>query len=842
MNQYQYDHINQGNENENFAELKAILKKIISNWYYILISVIIAFSIAYINTKFSDRIYKVEASILVKDPKNLNNTIPDLIYGEELLDKSSNNIENVAFLLKRYDIVKQTLEDIGADVYYYYKNKFRTTQLYEDSPIKTEILSDNNEHIPVGISFLCDIKNHSYFSLSTEDDEDLNEAISDTLYRFNQTINIDDFSFNIQLIEENYDPDQNKVYFNFNRIDRLADNYASAIKVAPIEKSSIIKISLDGNNAKKEQDFLNTLLDNYLSSGLREKTTNAAKTIEFIDYQLTGISDSLSEIESKLENFKTQNTIDLGNEAGKLYDEVKSLEKEKSALLVKNKYLNYLEDFLTNENINLEEIVVPSSMGVDDPVINSLVEKLINLKLEQKSIPNPNNLDNPLARRLNVQIESLKNNIIQNVKSIRSANNIALQDINEHITSMSADLRQLPEAERQYVNIDRMHNLSENLYLFLQQKKAEAGLAKATTTSDIKIVNEARIANNGNPIKPKPLINYATAVLLGLLIPVAFFYISDQFNDKIQTEEDIVKLTSIPMLGTIGYEKNHPSLIHQDPYSPLAESFRTVRSNLRYLKDEDRNENENKCETYMITSSISGEGKTFCAKNLAFIFAISGKKTLYINTDMRKQNTYDEFALKDDLGLSSYMANMDEHKIIIHPTNTENLFILPSGKTPPNPSELLLKERFSKLMKVLKTEFEYIILDTPPIGILSDAMEVSKHSDLDIIIVRQNYTRKKNLSYGNHIYRERKINKMGIIFNGVKNTKLYDKYNYYYEYAYGQNNDESEQKKNNISSLFKSLSAKRRKKVRKSRKMKKEETNEKNLEELKKIMGRLYDL
>ena len=839
MNQYQYDHINQDNENESFGEIKQILKKILSKWYFVLISVAIAFMIAYVNTKYSDRIYKVEASILVKDPKNLNNSIPDLIYGEELLDKSSNNLENVAFLLKRYDIVKQTLEDIGAEAYYYYKNKFRTIQLYDDSPIKVESISDNIENMPIGINFLCEIVNYKYFSLRIEDDEELNITLKDTVFRFNQTINLNDFAFNVKLIESNFDPEQKKVYFHFNNIDRLADRYASSIEVSPIEKSSIIKLSLEGSNAVKERDFLNKLMDNYLYSGLREKTMNAAKTIEFIDYQLTGISDSLSQIEAKLENFKTHNTIDLGNEAGKLYDEVKALEKEKSALMVKNKYLNYLQEFLKNQNINLEEIVVPSSMGVDDPVINSLVEKLIDLKLEQKRIPNQNNMDNPPARRLRDQIESLKNNIIRNIRSIQSANNIALQEINQNINAMSTDLRQLPEAERQFVNIDRMHNLSENLYLFLQQKKAEAGLAKATTTSDIKIVNQARISNNGNPIKPKPLINYATAILLGLLIPTAFFYVSDQFNDKIRTEEDIAKLTSIPLLGTIGYEKSGNPLILQDPYSPLAESFRTIRTNLRYMKDEKKKS----CETYMVTSSISGEGKTFCAKNLAYIFAISGKKTLYINTDMRKQNRYDEFALKDDLGLSSYMANMDEHRIIIHPTNTENLFILPSGKTPPNPSELLLKERFSKLMKVLKTEFDYIILDTPPVGILSDAMEVSKHSDLDIIIVRQNYTRKKNLSYGNHIYKERKMNKMAIVFNGVKNSKLYDQYNYYYDYAYGQSEEESSSNfKNNVSGLFKSLSAKKRKKVRKPKKSKANEGNEKNLEDLKKIMGKLYDL
>ncbi|MGK7393540.1 MAG: GumC family protein [Candidatus Cyclobacteriaceae bacterium M3_2C_046] len=769
----------QNNEEESFAGIKKILHTLWRKWYIVAISIILALIGAYVYTHNTQPVYQVQSSILVKDPQKVNNTISDLLYGDKLGNprKSGNNLQNTAFMLKKYSLVKNTLHDLGLNVFYFVDDDFQMEPIHESRPINVEV-DTSATNVPEGM-FKCFIRNSQYFRLTTENEE-LNTVIQDTVFRFGQNININGYTFRVNLVNNYFDLKYKEVYFLFNDINKLADFYVASMNVSPIEESSIIQISLEGSNPTQEVEFLNQLMKNYLQYGMQEKTFNAAKTIEFIDNQLNHISDSLGTIESRLENFKTRNTIDLSNEARDLYDQIQQLEKDKSTISIKNKYLNHLQADLQKENIRLEEIVVPSSMGVNDNVINSLVQKLIDLQLEKKTIKNSDNPNNPVARKINIKIESLKDNIVQNVKSIQSANNIRLRDINRNIGQHSANLETLPVAEREFVNIQRQHNLSETLYLFLQQKRAEAGIAKASTNSDIKIVNEARVKNGGHPIKPNPMINYATAFLLGLLIPTAFFYVSDQFNNKIQNEDELINQTSIPILGLVGHEKQHRLLIHQDPYSPQAESFRTIRTNLRYLTE---SEQEGGCQTYMITSSISGEGKTFCAKNLAFIFAISGKKTLYINTDMRKQNTYDEFELRDNTGLSSYMAGMVEEEVIIHPTNTDNLYLLPSGNIPPNPSELLLKDQFRILINRLKKEFDYIIMDTPPIGIISDAMEISKYSDVDILIVRQNYTLKQDLTYGNQIYKNRKHNKMAIIFNDVKNDKLSYRYKGYYGYS-----------------------------------------------------------
>jgi len=769
--------------NDNFNEFKKVGKKLLRKWYVLVIVLALSIGVAYYYTKSTVPVYNVEASVLVKDPKNLNNTIADLLYKEDMLEQS-NNLENIALLIKKFDIVQKTITELDLETFFYTEERFRKEPLYKNSPINVNIINRDGR-FPDGVLFKCTILDSGAFKLETND-EIYEEFLQNQKFKFHETINLDGFEFAVNL--EDYSPkiDDNVVYLQFNDLYGLTNFYISALNVTPIEKSSIINISLESDSKERAEDFLNVLLTNYLQSVRQEKMTNATKTINFIDSQLGFVSDSLSAIESRLESFKSRNAIDLSNEAKSLYDEIQKLEKEKSAILVKDKYLNYLGEYLQNETVNLEEIVVPSSMGVEDAMINSLVQKLIDFKLEQQSIKNGENMDNPVARRLKNQIESLKKNIIQNIESIKNKNQISLNSINDQIASINSNLQTLPQAEREFVNIDRAHTLSEDLYLFLQQKRAEAGIAKATTTADVKVVNEARIMNNGHPIKPNPMMNYATAFLLGLILPTVLFYVADQLNNKIENEEELVHISSVPILGVVAHESNKQSFLKKGSMNPLAESFRIIRSNIRYLLD-----NDEKCNTFMVTSSVSGEGKTFCAKHLAYIFAISGKKTLYANTDMRKHNDYREFEIDPNFGLSNYIAKLEEDKVLVHPTKIDNLYILPSGKIPPNPSELLLKDRFKNLMKALKDEFEYIILDTPPIGIIADGMEISKYSDLDIMVVRQNFTNKKDLSYGNQIYKSRKMDKMAIIFNDVKNDRANYRYKGYYNYSKNRNKKES---------------------------------------------------
>jgi len=351
---------------------------------------------------------------------------------------------------------------------------------------------------------------------------------------------------------------------------------------------------------------------------------------------------------------------------------------------------------------------------------------------------------------------------------------------------MMGALNQLPAAERQLINLNRTHELSEGLYVFLMQKRAEAGITTAATTSDARLVNAAAVKAL---ITPKPRQNYLVALFLGLLLPAGFIFLKDLLNNKVTSAEDIAKLTTLPLLGMVGHSrKEQTGLIDQNPKSALAEAFRTVRSNLRFMTSVTPDQGK----IFVVTSSISGEGKTFSAKNLAYIFAISGERTLLINADMRKPNNNTDFGVSSGLGLSNYLAGYVSLNEVLHHTLQENLHILPSGDIPPNPSELLMGKRMGDLVKELKSRYDYIILDTPPVGILSDGLELMQLADANIFMVRQAYTFKSFLTSIQQQYESGKIHNTAILFNDVDYKKL--NYGYGYGYGYGYYSDDEQEK------------------------------------------------
>ena len=769
-----------------FQEIRKLLLKILSKWYLVLGCLLAALAIAYYITNSTDPVYEISASVLVKDMdkggKYGGNTVSDILYGEEMLNTSS-SVENEIFLIRRFDLVKATLEELHYEVIVY----------DEESPIEV-VIDSTSSVFPEGVGFTCKILNRKQFVLSSGS-EDYENLLSDKKYNFGKTIYLDGFKFVVNLIEPAYfekvralkkegEEEAPTVFFKVNDLDRLADYYIASLQVEPADdKSSILKLSLESAYPPKEIKFLNELTENYLESGLKEKVATATQTMNFIDSQLAFISDSLSSIEIKREGFKADNAIDLSKEGNQLYENIQELEKQKAEHLIQIEYLNYLKNFVQNESNDFEYVTAPSSMGLSDPILNSLIDQLITEQINLKQVKTGAAIENPRAKVARRKIEGIRATIRETANNLLKGNRMALSDLERRIGNYSGELRSLPAAERQLINIERQHNLSETLYLFLMEKRTESGILKASTAPDFKIVNEARIQNGGRPVKPTPTINYATAVLLGFLIPIAFIYMGDKFNNKIKTPEELTAITPVPMLGIIGRNKVKGETVINHLNSDVAEAFRGVRSNLRFMTDYAQN-----CKTFMVSSFVSGEGKTFCAKNLAYIFSISGKKTVYINTDLRKANTYEEFGLTKTTGLTEYLIHVVPDEAIIHKTEYQNLFVIPGGKIPPNPSELLMTERFKELMAYLKANFDYIVMDTPPRGILSDAMELIKYSDVELFVIRQGVTTKQNLVTLDRMYKSNKHkHPIGIIFNDVDFSKMAYRMNYKNSYAYSYN-------------------------------------------------------
>lgn len=779
-------------EEDSFQSIQKFLTLILRKWYWLLASVALALLVAYFVTKNSEPVYKVAASVLVRDPEKSSNSMGELIYGEELM-KTGSSIENEVFLVRRYRLVRNTLEELGYE-----------TIVYEDAnPLRIKI-DTTSLYIPDGTLFNLEIKNREKYSLSTEN-EDLQDYIEGKEFSFGQELDMDGFRFavfldrqgfvdylkNLKRIEKETDEaPKREVIFQVNDLDKLANHYISALEVEKLdEKASIFELALESTWPQKEVRFLNALTRNYIESDMSEKVSVASQTMDFLDQQLTYISDSLSQIEDQREVFKRENTIDLSKEGSELYENIQQLEKERSEYDMRMKYLTYLEDYVRSEKEG-ENLTIPTVMGLRDPVLNSQVEELVKQQIElRKAKLGPRGSENPVAIRKQELISDLKNNILETVNNMKSNDRMTMSNINSRISRHSTQLRSLPAAERKLIDIERKYNLSETLYLFLMEKRTESGIARASTAPDFKIVDEARIKNNGRPVAPNPMMNYATAIMLGLLIPVAFIYVSDKVNNKIYTQEELLTLTHIPLLGMVGQNKTGEEVIINHSQSAVAESFRSIRSSLRYMADYKQGS-----KTFMLSSAISGEGKSFCAKNLAYIFSISGKNTIYINTDLRKHNSYEEFGLAKTTGLSDYLIDVVPQEAVVHRTKFSNLYVIPAGDLPPNPSELLMTEKFKDLMAYLKQHFHYIIMDAPPRGILSDGMELVKYADVEIFVVRQGYTQKQHVENINRMYRNEreKMPPAGLIFNDVNFDKL--EYGFKHKSSYGYNYFAEEEK------------------------------------------------
>src|SRR5690606_29093615 len=443
----------------------------------------------------------------------------------------------------------------------------------------------------------------------------------------------------------------------------------------------------------------------------------------FIDSQLRDISDSLQRVELQVERFKDQNVItDMNREAYRLYEKLEGLEMQKAQLGIKKNYYDYVDNYI-RKGENLDQVILPTSIGIDDGVLTGLISQMINLQMEYKLATTSDKLENPILLRHRDRIEQIRGDILESILQQRATDKIQEDFYSKQITQLEQQLSYLPVAERRFVSIQRRYSLLENLYVFLMQKKAEADISKASTTSDIIVVNPPM--RTGGAITPKEGQNYAVAIFAGLILPLIFFGLQELLNTKVQSRDDIEKITKIPFLGGIGHKKDPGNLVVQNqPKSSVAESFRSMRSNLNYFTG-----SRDKV-VFIITSSVSGEGKSFTTINLGTVLAFSGKRTLIIGADMRKPKIFGDFNLHNTTGLSTFLAGMsNSFDEVVQPTGIENLDLVSGGPVPPNPSELLLSTRMDEFIKEALSRYEYVLIDTPPLAIVTDAFVLSKYAD-----------------------------------------------------------------------------------------------------------------
>jgi len=730
----------------------------------------VGLSISFLINRYSTKIFSVNASIIIKEAEEVSGG--RLLYNNPLV-KFYRNYLNELYIIKSNPLFERTIAQLGFEHKFLRVGNVLTTEFYRILPVSAAVTA-NSENKPFRVRF--EILNDTELRVFDSHDTDHFRDI-----KFGDKIAIDkvELSF-IRAIEigslDNY-IGQTWLY-SFTPKSTLAQDYVGRLTAAWAEEGAgVINLSINGPDPQKEIDFIKGLIENYQDYDLEKKNETASNTLVFINAQLSSISDSLNKAERQLQAFKNKNVVtDLNTEAKRLYEKMEALEIQKTELIVGSSYYDYLEAYINKSNY-LDQVILPSSVGVSDPILAELLSQLVTIQTELKSVSRADKLQNPLIEEKRRVVPELKKDIIESIQGQKSVQKIKMDFLNKGIKELESQLNYLPLAERQLVIINRNYSLLENLYIFLLQKHAEAGISKASNTSDIVVVNPPL---STGPISPSKSRNNLIGFLAGLAVPALIILLLELLNTRVQSKEDIEKMTTIPFIGGVGHKRGEQNLeVLNRPKSSISESFRALRSNLNYfLKQKEKG-------VFLITSSVSGEGKTFTSINLAAVFALSGKKTLIVGADMRKPRLFDDFALGNDRGLSNYLASMSDFEDIVQHTTYDNLDLISGGSVPPNPSELLLTKRMDIFLEEAKSRYDFIFIDSPPLALVTDAFVLSSMVDLTLFIVRQNYTPKSLLKTIDDYFQANKITRISVVLNDIYKSGPGYGYGYSYGYGYG---------------------------------------------------------
>ena len=777
-------------ENHSNFDFKGFLLKILSYWKWFLVSLIIAFTIAYQVNIRKEKIYGMQTLISIKEESNpffTSNTslvfnwggISDQVNGISTILQSRSHNELVVSKLQFYiDYLTQgeyNLIDSYGAVPFYADIDESKGQL-ANTLISIKFLSSNEYEIRIPFErnsvSLITYSTNSYSNTAVQPTEFVKK------YKVGEQVSLPFLNWKLQINDNPGIYTGNEYFIKFNDFDGTVSRYKGINVDSDDKGGSILTLAMQGTNKARMVEYLNSTVKMLIKIQLDGKNQFATNTIRFIDSTLVAMESQLKQTGNELKSFrKDKNIYEIEGGGAKFSDKIMDFDVEKDQVSRKIAYYNSLKMYLNN-SVDYSRLPAPSVAGIEDPNIVASISKLIALSTQRSEMAYAVKSEK-IFKDFDNQMQAVKSVLLENIASAKASLLYDLSLVNAKIGQAENTVKRLPEEQQELLKIKRKYDLNDNIYTEFLQKRNEAEIVKASNLSDIHFIDPAKDIGGGL-IGPKTSVNYVLALFLGLLVPLLFVFGIFFINNSIQNADDISKLTQIPLLGVIGINKDNVSLaVFDKPKSALSESFRTIRSSLQFLY---KKQQVSGSKTLMITSSISGEGKTFCSINIATVFALSEKKTVIIGLDLRKPRLADEFNLQNQLGVVNYLIKQNSLAEITNSTKIPNLDVILSGPIPPNPSELILSEAMKELIDELKEKYDYIILDTPPVGLVSDALELVQYADVTLYIVRQNYTKKDMITLLNTRVKRGELTNASIVLNGYENKA---KYGSGYGYGYG---------------------------------------------------------
>jgi capsular exopolysaccharide synthesis family protein len=764
------------NRVSNFQKQWKLIKKY---KFLFLISILICLGVVFLINRYTKPIYLVSTKISVSE--NGNNTNQLLLQNEDRSASSAGSTIDKAkeiAVLTSIPFIQKTIDAIDFKVSYLREDKIGKTELYKNTPFKITFLNDSLYSKIIGKRFGISFKSNQTFNIKgfPEDDKASGEQ---AIYTIGKTIDLHGCPLIINTTSY-FDSkrDIGKLYFfNLNSSAGLAWGFKSGLGIVSEDpKSGIIQIQLKTSTPDKGVEFLNELTKQYIKDKYEEKSRSASQSLAFINEQINTVKGTLGGTESNLASFKAANTFsDPDAMTNRNLDALAQVQNETFSLRQQDNYYSSLINDL-NSNTSVDQLVAPTSVGIQDAATDNLIKELADLQTQKNSFAASGDSKNPYLQDIEMKLNSGKRALRESVSKLQNANRSRLGQLSSRAGQFQSNVYRIPLAERQFTDINRSRDFNASLYEFLMQKRVEAGIMKASATIEDRIIEPAFFGDV--PIEPKPTRNYIFGLLFGFLLPLGYIKLRSAFNKEVGSKDEIQDNTTIPVIGSIYHNLNTNALvIKKDSRTAVSESFRILRYNLtQFAKDPSK-------KIILFTSSRSGEGKSFSSINFALSVAIAKKKTVLINLDLRlPSKTYEELSTSNDVGISSYLNDAASIRDIIQKTDNAYLDYIPTGELPNNPAELLMEgNKLKLLLDYLRTIYDYIIIDTPPLGVVADPLIVSSYSDVNVLIVREKYTLKENLFELEDMFKEGKLKDVVMVINDVRLEKKGYQNAYYYK-------------------------------------------------------------
>ena len=733
------------------------LSNYLKYWPFFLLSILVFTGLAYYYLKSSVPFYTVKAKILINDERDRQK----VEKGSDLFDNSKRVNDEIEILTSR-TLMRKVVNDLKLWVTYNTPGKYYPEDVHSSTPIIFTLLK------PSGLENVHQLE----ITIKDENTFVLKQSASQSVFFFNSTLRNDWGTWKLTPTPDFKKYIGQTIFININNPEHVTDGYLSKyVAFLTGEQTSVAELTITETVPQRGKDVLNNLIKAYNVASIDYKNKVNLSTLNFLDDRLKSITEELNLVEKRVESYKSSRGItNLSSESQFYLDNVKNNDSRLNEVNVQLQVIDGIQEYINSAG---NTVNAPATAGLSDPSLIALVDQLIKLELQKDKLLANTPEKNPVFDPLNQQITSTKNAIYGTITGIKRSLLTTRKQLQKYNSGFESSIKKLPGQEREYINIKRQQGIKEELYIYLLQKREEAGLSNSAKLMESRIVDEAHF---GQPQSPNSRITYALAFILGIIIPSGILFLKDSLNNKINNFYEIENAVLVPILGELSYQKDVPKeFIIGGSRNMIAEQFRILRTKLHLINGKAGNG-----KVILVTSGIPGEGKSMVASNLGAVMATAGRKTVILDLDFRKPQVAKTFNLPNETGLSSYLNGSKFKEHIIQSSQIhQNLFIIGSGPEPDNPSELLEREALKELIMWLRINFDEIIIDTPPVQLVTDAMIVSAFSDVNLYVVRDCYTHKSDLNFINQLFNEHHMKNMYIIYNGVLShakTKYENKY------------------------------------------------------------------